>query len=39
LPDPAPETFGYHEIFHSLVSGAASAHYAVIVLLVLPFAG
>jgi hemolysin III len=38
-PDPAPETFGYHEIFHSLVSGAASAHYAVIVLLVLPFAG
>ena len=37
-PDPAPETFGYHEIFHSLVSGAASAHYAVIVLLVLPFA-
>jgi len=38
-PDPAPETFGYHEIFHSLVSGAAGAHYAVIVLLVLPFAG
>ena len=37
-PDPAPETFGYHEIFHSLVSGAASAHYAVIVLAVLPFA-
>ncbi|MEI6792934.1 MAG: hemolysin III family protein [Actinomycetes bacterium] len=38
-PDPAPETFGYHEIFHSLVSGAAGAHYAVIVLAVLPFAG
>ena len=37
-PDPAPETFGYHEIFHSLVTGAAGAHYAVIVLLVLPFA-
>jgi len=38
-PNPAPETFGYHEIFHSLVTGAAGAHYAVIVLLVLPFAG
>ncbi len=38
-PDPAPETFGYHEIFHSLVTGAAGAHYAVIVLAVLPFAG
>ncbi len=37
-PDPAPATFGYHEIFHTLVTGAAGAHYVVIVFFVLPFA-
>jgi hemolysin III len=36
-PDPAPEVFGYHELFHSLVTGAAAAHYAVIAFAVLPF--
>jgi len=26
-PDPAPEVFGYHEIFHALVVAAAACHY------------
>jgi len=26
-PDPDPEVFGYHEIFHALVLGAAACHY------------
>ena len=29
-PDPAPFTFGYHEIFHALVLAAAVCHYAAI---------
>jgi hemolysin III len=29
-PDPVPEVFGYHEIFHLLVIAAAACHYAVI---------
>jgi hemolysin III len=29
-PDPAPEVFGYHEVFHSLVVAAALAHYALV---------
>lgn len=29
-PDPAPAVFGYREIFHLLVVGAAACHYAVI---------
>jgi hemolysin III len=37
-PDPAPTVFGYHEVFHSLVAGAAASHYAVIALAVLPLA-
>ena len=37
-PDPAPKTFGYHELFHSMVTGAAGTHYLVVALLVLPFA-
>ena len=37
-PDPWPATFGYHEIFHSLVTAAAGAHYAVIAFAVLPLA-
>ena len=35
-PDPAPEVFGYHEVFHALVIAAAVAHYAVIAFYVLP---
>lgn len=27
-PDPAPEVFGYHEVWHLLVVAAATAHYA-----------
>jgi len=26
-PDPAPSYFGYHEIFHALVTAAAACHY------------
>ncbi|MCU0312842.1 MAG: hemolysin III family protein [Solirubrobacteraceae bacterium] len=37
-PDPAPAVFGYHEIFHSLVTGAAATHYAVIAFALLPLA-
>jgi hemolysin III len=29
-PDPWPQTFGFHEIFHSCVIAAAAVHYAVI---------
>ena len=35
-PDPAPEVFGYHEVFHALVIAAAVAHYAVGAFYVLP---
>ena len=28
-PDPVPEVFGFHEIFHACTIAAASAHYAV----------
>jgi hemolysin III len=38
-PDPVPAVFGYHEVFHSLVTGAAATHYAVIAFAVLPLAG
>ena len=37
-PDPVPSVFGYHEVFHVLVIGAAALHYACISLFVLPFA-
>jgi hemolysin III len=33
-PDPAPATFGYHEIFHACVIAAAACQYAVVALLV-----
>lgn len=33
-PDPWPRVFGYHEIFHLLVIGAAMAHAALVVRLV-----
>jgi hemolysin III len=35
-PDPRPELFGYHEIFHACVVLAAAVHYAVIAFAVLP---
>jgi hemolysin III len=35
-PDPWPETFGYHEIFHVFVILAALMHYCAIAFLVLP---
>jgi len=34
-PDPAPQVFGYHEIWHCLVVAAAACHYTMILLLVL----
>jgi hemolysin III len=37
-PDPWPETFGYHEIFHVFVILAAVLHYCAIAFLVLPLA-
>jgi hemolysin III len=38
-PDPAPQVFGYHEVFHVLVIAAAAAHYVVIAFGVLPHRG
>ena len=35
-PNPAPEVFGYHEIFHALVVVAAAAHFAVVAFYALP---
>jgi hemolysin III len=35
-PDPFPLVFGYHEIFHLLVIGAAVLHYVAIAAFVLP---
>jgi hemolysin III len=35
-PNPAPAVFGYHEVFHTLVTGAAATHYAVIAFLLIP---
>ena len=35
-PDPFPGVFGYHEVFHALVIGAAAIQYAVITFWVLP---
>jgi hemolysin III len=34
-PDPLPATFGYHEIFHALVVGAAGCQYTAVALFVL----
>lgn len=33
-PDPVPAVFGYHEVFHACVIGAAACQYAVVVMLV-----
>jgi hemolysin III len=35
-PDPSPTVFGYHEIFHTLVVAAATAHFAVVAFYALP---
>jgi hemolysin III len=35
-PDPAPTVFGYHEVFHALVIGAALLHFVAIAGWVLP---
>jgi hemolysin III len=35
-PDPVPQLFGYHELFHVLTLAGAAAHYAAIALVVLP---
>ena len=32
-PDPRPRTFGYHEVWHSLMTGAAACHWAMILLI------
>jgi hemolysin III len=37
-PDPLPEVFGYHELFHALTIAGAASHYAVIAFWVLPLA-
>lgn len=34
-PDPAPAVFGYHEVFHALVIGAAACQYAAVAFFVL----
>jgi hemolysin III len=34
-PDPNPEVFGYHEVWHSFMVAAASCHYAMILLVLL----
>jgi hemolysin III len=35
-PDPAPATFGYHEVFHVLVAGAVVCQYCAVAFFVLP---
>jgi hemolysin III len=35
-PDPLPEFFGYHEIFHACVVAAAAVHFTTIALYVVP---
>jgi len=35
-PDPAPTLFGYHEVFHALVIGAALLHFVAVAGWVLP---
>lgn len=38
-PDPAPLTFGYHEVWHAMVVGAVAFHYAMIVATLVPRVG
>ena len=35
-PNPLPDVFGYHEVFHVLVVAAAVSHYAMVAVYVLP---
>lgn len=35
-PDPNPRVFGYHEIWHLMVIGAVSSHYALVAFVLLP---
>jgi hemolysin III len=35
-PDPSPEVFGYHEVFHALVIAAAASHFVVVAFIALP---
>ena len=35
-PDPIPDTFGYHELFHALVIVAVACQYATVAFFVLP---
>ncbi len=35
-PDPLPEVFGYHEIFHALVVAAATVHFVTIAFYIIP---
>jgi hemolysin III len=37
-PDPRPAVFGYHEVFHALVIGAAACQYAAVAFFVIPSA-
>jgi hemolysin III len=37
-PDPNPQVFGYHEVFHLFVIAAAAAHFAAIAFFALPAA-
>ena len=33
-PDPAPRTFGYHEVWHSLTIAAGTCHFALVAAIV-----
>ena len=35
-PDPAPASFGYHEVFHALVVAGAALHFSAVALAILP---
>ena len=35
-PDPLPDTFGYHELFHALVIVAVACQYAAVAFFVVP---
>jgi hemolysin III len=37
-PDPAPASFGYHEVFHALVVAASGLHFGAIASVILPAA-
>ena len=37
-PDPYPQTFGYHEVFHVLVITAVACHYAALAFFAMPAA-